>query len=188
MYESILSNAYENDYRERISSTQTITKNNQNEMSRSDIMKQINNDNDEMIKKLKRNIRENEKILFQRHNNIQKIKRELKNFEDKEKEREKQREKYKNEGKSSKISSRNMSHSHYNDDEDNSTEKSGSFWVPLDQPHELTNSQKQKAIKLNKRSIERANYIKRKHKDNDMLSFISKEDELNSWKPKYMPI
>jgi len=52
----------------------------------------------------------------------------------------------------------------------------------------LTKTQKQKAIKLNKRSTERANNIKRKHRDNDMLSLISMEDGLNLWKPKYMPI
>jgi len=70
-------------------------------------MKKINNDNDEMIKKLKRNIQENERILFQRHNHIQKIKN-LKNYEEKERVREKQKNKYKNEGIFSKINSVNI--------------------------------------------------------------------------------
>jgi len=42
-------------------------------------MRQINYDNDEMIKRLKKNIKENERILFERTSNIEKIKRDLRN-------------------------------------------------------------------------------------------------------------
>ncbi|ORX77552.1 L domain-like protein [Anaeromyces robustus] len=140
---------------------------NQNELSRSKFMKQINYDNDAMIKKLKRNIKENEKILFQR-NIIHRSKDEKFNINNK-----------------NNTLLNGLTDNEYK--QETSFEKGSSFWVPFDQSHELTFLQKQKVFKLNKRLAERANHIKRKHRD-DIQSIIKKDDELSSWKPKYLPI
>jgi len=159
-------------------------------------MRQINYDNDEMIKRLKKNIKENERILFERTSNIEKIKRDLRNQNIGENEKS-NKDNFNKEpskdtfGSKSSFKYFNIDEEEYhkqNEIDNNTTEKNSAFWVPFDQPHELTYSQKQKALKLNKRSTERANHIKKHHKENNIEYYINKNDELNTWKPRYMPI
>lgn len=208
-------------------------------------MKQINYDNDEMIKRLKKNIRENERILFHRNIDIQKISNESRRKNRKENKNENvelkntsEREKNSIYNKNDNIYSKdhhseincetnnnrniinnklnnnkyfkdyelninkndafwipldqsqelNYSKKNTSSENRNSSEKSNTFWIPLDQSYELTYSQKQKAIKVNKRLSDRANTIKRMHEEDNMQSFINKDEEFNSWKPKFLPL